>query len=101
MEPAAARTRAVDVVDGPVVVATVRIDGDVPEAFVLDVLGRLRLAAGRLGWSVRPRDPDPALREVVTLAGLTLLLGVQPLGQAEDGEQAGVEEVVQPDEPVA
>jgi hypothetical protein len=91
-----------DVVDGAGVVATVRIEGSrAPDAFVLDAVARLALAAGRLGWSVRLRDPAQTLAEVVALAGLGDVLRGEPRGQAERREQGCVEEVVQPDEPVA
>ena len=58
------------VVDGDVTVATVRIDGDVPGLFVVDAIARLDLAARRLGWTVRLRDPCPELCELLDLCGL-------------------------------
>ena len=88
-----------EVVDGDVAVATVRIDGDVPGLFVVDAFARLAIAAGRLGWSVRPRDPSGELCELLGLCGLAGEDG----GQPERGEEAlvEVEEVVQPDQPPA
>ena len=71
---------------------------------VVDDLARLELAARRLGLSVRLRDAHPELSELLELCGLGGVLlgpGRQVGGQAEGGEQPGVEEVVVPDNPVA
>jgi hypothetical protein len=84
----------VHVVDGRTTVGTVRFDGAVPALFVVDALARLGLAARRLGWSVLLDDADD---DVGACAGLAL----EALGQAEDLEEAGVEEVVQTDQPPA
>lgn len=78
---------------GGAVVATVTVDGCVPGLFLLDVAARVRLAAGRLGWTVRVLD-----EEVCELAAFA---GLDPLGQPERREQPRVEEVVQADEPPA
>ena len=85
----------VEVVDGDVAVATVRIDGDVPMLFVVDAMARIELAARRLGWTVRLREVCGDLRELTEFCGLPL----DGCGQAERREQRGVEEVVEPDEP--
>lgn len=90
-----------EVVDGDVAVATVRIDGDLPGLFVVDALGRLTLAARRLGYSVRLRDPSPDLADLLALCGLGGGLGGQDGREPERGEVLGAEEVVQPDEPPA
>jgi ABC-type transporter Mla MlaB component len=61
----------------------------------LEALARLQLIAGRLGASVRLRDPPSALREMLALSGLADVvrcaseLAVQPRGQPEHGEEAG------------
>ncbi len=71
---------------------------------LVDRLARLELAARRAGLSVRLRDACPELCELLELCGLDGLLpgtGRQVRGQAEGGEQPGVEEVVVPDDPVA
>lgn len=60
----------VEVVDGGAAVAWVSITGDVPELFVVDAVARLQLAAGRLGWSVRLRNPHDDLHAALDLAGL-------------------------------
>ncbi len=58
---------------------------------VLDLLARLRLAAARqhTDLSVRPWGDWAGLLELAGLGGL-----LAPVGQAEAGEQRGVEEVV-------
>ena len=82
----------VEVVDGEVTVATVRIEGAVPGLFLVDAVARLTLAARRLGWSLRVTDD---VRELLALSGL------EACGQPERREQRGVDEVVQPDDPPA
>ncbi len=75
---------------------TLGSDGDgEPDLGTVDDLCRLQLAARRLGWSVRLRG-TAAMSELLELAGLT-----EVVGQAECGEQVGVEEVVVSDDPVA
>ena len=72
---------------------------------VVDELLRWQLEARRWGCSVRLRSACPQLLELLDLVGLAGLLPEPPLGQvggeAEGGEEAGVEEVVVPDDPVA
>ena len=75
--------------------------GDAPlpaDLAVVDALSRLQLAARRSGWSVRLENPGRHLRQLLELVGLAGLL-VEVDRQAEGGEQLGVEEVVQPDDP--
>ena len=75
-----------------------------PGLEMVDDLARLQLAARRGGLSVRLRQASPALSELLDLAGLGQVLPAGPLreveGEAEGSEQAGVEEVVVPDDPV-
>jgi hypothetical protein len=85
----------VEVRDGDAVVATVTVEGGVPGLFLVDVVGRLHLAARRLGWTVALCDEE--VRDLADLAGLSF----EACGQAERREQRRVEEVVQPDEPPA
>jgi hypothetical protein len=66
---------------------------------VVDDLARLQLEARRQGCSIRLRHACPDLVELLELVGLGAVLQVG--GQAERLEQAGVEEVVMPDDPVA
>jgi anti-anti-sigma regulatory factor len=60
---------------------------------VVDVLARLQLAARRSGHELRVRDASPELLELIALAGLEDVLGVEPRRQAEEREEPlGVEE---------
>jgi anti-anti-sigma regulatory factor len=62
----------------------------------VDALARLQLTARRLGWRLRLRSVSVELRELIELAGLTGVLGIEPVGQPEEGEVAlDVEERVQ------
>jgi hypothetical protein len=80
---------------------------DRPDLAVVDQLARWQLAARRLGCSIRLRGACGELVELLNLVGLGELvsgppgLQIQTCGQAEGGEQRGVEEVVMPDDPVA
>ena len=65
----------------------------------VDSLARLQLAARRLGYRVRLRHVPADLGRLLDLVGLVGLL-VEVGGQAEGGEEAGVEEVVVADDPV-
>jgi hypothetical protein len=72
----------------------------------VDALARLRLAGKRVGLDIRLGRPDQALGELLTLTGLdgALVAGgsvVEVVGQAEAGEQPGVEEVVDVGDPTA
>jgi hypothetical protein len=58
------------VVDG-VPVATWRLDSPPhPDIGVVNRLARWQLAARRLGWSIRLRNPCPELRDLLDFAGL-------------------------------
>lgn len=78
-----------------------------PDLALVDGLARLQLAARRLGAAIHLRDVGVELAGLLDLLGLGDVvtrapgLGRQPVGEAEGGEQAGVEEVVVPDDPVA
>jgi hypothetical protein len=84
------------VVDGDVEIVAVRVSCAVLDLAVVDALAQLQVAARRAGWSLRLRDPSPALRELLDLAGLGAKLG----GEPERGEVVGVEEVVEPGDPI-
>lgn len=59
----------------------------------VDLLARLQLEARRRGVELRLRNVAPALRELISFAGLEEALRVEPLGQPEALEQrAGVDE---------
>ena len=66
-----------------------------PARVTLDEVANAVLEARRLGFDVA--FSGPGSHAVAALLGL----GVEVLGQPEEGEQAGVEEVVVPDDPVA
>ncbi|MEY2474720.1 MAG: hypothetical protein QOG87_35 [Actinomycetota bacterium] len=69
---------------------------------LVDELARLQLAAQRLGCSIRLRDAWTDLSDLLDLAGLADLLcgsALEARGEAEGGEQLGIEEVVQPRDP--
>lgn len=59
----------------------------------VDALARLQLAARRRGLELRLCSPQRELRELIELAGLTAVLGVEPRREAEEREERlGVEE---------
>ena len=59
----------------------------------VEALARLQLAARRMGLDLRLNVVSRELRELIELAGLTQVLGVEPRRQAEEREQrVGVEE---------
>jgi hypothetical protein len=60
---------------------------------IVDALGRLALAVRRSGGELRLLNASPGLRELIDWLGLLEALGVQAVGEPEQGEQArGVEE---------
>jgi len=64
-----------------------------PDAGTIDALARLALTARRLGCEIRLRHASRELVELLGLAGLGETLGVEPVGQAEEGKQrSGVQE---------
>ena len=83
----------------PVVVG--RLEDRAPDIALVGALARLHLSALRRGWRLRVRGASAALCELVALAGLAGVLDLDPRGQPELGEQVRVEEVLQPDDPVA
>jgi anti-anti-sigma regulatory factor len=59
----------------------------------VDALARLQLAARRRGLELRLHSPGRELRELIELAGLNAVLGVEPRREAEEREERlGVEE---------
>lgn len=59
----------------------------------VDALARLQLEARRLGLELRLVEASDELLELVDLAGLVVVLGVEPRRQAEEREERlGVEE---------
>jgi hypothetical protein len=78
-----------------------------PDLSVVDELARLQLAAMRLGCSIRLRGAGGELWELLDLAGLAQIvrregaLLVEVGWEPEGGEEVGVEEGVEPGDPVA
>jgi hypothetical protein len=74
---------------------------------IVDALARLQLFAHRIGCTIEVRDPCPELTGLLDLAGLAEVLGmprvlpVETVRETEGGEEAGVEEVVMPDDPIS
>jgi hypothetical protein len=97
--PADARGEVVLLCDDEEVASWPLLCADGVDLAVVDELARLQLDAGRRGCSIWLRHACPDLVELLRLVGLADVLQVG--GQAEGGEQAGVEEVVVPDDPVA
>jgi hypothetical protein len=57
------------------------------ELEIVDALARLQLAARRSGYEVTVTDAPRDLIELIELAGLCDVLGVEPLRQPEEREQ--------------
>ena len=55
----------------------------------VDLLARLQLEARRRGIELRLRGVAPALRELISLAGLEEALRLEPSGQPEEREERG------------
>jgi hypothetical protein len=80
------------------------VDGakfDRPDLATVNTLARLQLAAQRLGWTVRLRNPTAELCALLDFVGLRDVVGLplEPLREPEGGEQLGVEEVVEAGDP--
>jgi anti-anti-sigma regulatory factor len=73
-----------------------------PDEAILDALAGLQLAARNFGASIRFVNASGRLRDLLELTGLADVLpcsGVQVGRDTEQGEQARVDEVVDPDDP--
>ncbi|MGN6429606.1 MAG: STAS domain-containing protein [Gaiellaceae bacterium] len=74
-------------------------DGDVQ---VIDLLGRLELAARRHGGTLRLRNASPALAALIAYVGLDAVLCLELEREPEEREDPlGVEEEGQLDDPAA
>lgn len=71
--------------------------GTAPDLSAVDALARLHLDARRLGGTIRLHDVCEDLAELLDLVGLRREMS----GEAEGGEELGVEEGVEPGDPVA
>ena len=87
------------IVDGRETVVWTPPNGVLPTMAVIDHLCRLQLDARRLGGEIVLRKPCADLQRLIRFAGLADALGLEVVGHAAGGEQLGVEEVVQADEP--
>jgi hypothetical protein len=88
-------TTVMVVVDGDAVVARWRIDDPArPDLSTVETVARLHLAARRLGLQLRLEHPAAELGQLLDLVGLADLL-LDTSGEAEGGEQLGIEEVVE------
>ncbi|MGH8972023.1 MAG: STAS domain-containing protein [Acidimicrobiia bacterium] len=72
-----------------------------PDLALVDHLAQVQLAARRLGCAIELRHAGPELAALVDLVGLSDVLGRQVVGQAEGGEEGGVEEAVPGADPPA
>jgi anti-anti-sigma regulatory factor len=106
------RTMLTDGGQGPVVFDIRSLE--MPDAATVEALARLQLTALRAGRRICLRSASGELQDLLALVGLVELLpvvepsersgleGLEPLGQAEEGEQLlGVEEERDPGDPAA
>ncbi len=99
MDPANARAEVVLLCDDAEVASWPLVCLEGVDLSVVDGLARLQVEARRQGCSIWLRHACPDMVELLRLVGLSDVLQVG--GQAERGEEGGVEEVVVPDDPVA
>jgi len=86
-------------VDGGEEVTVARLEGRRVDLALVDALARLQLAARLGGAAIVVRQPSPRLRELLDLVGLAGLLdggalSLDAVGETEEPEQLGVEEVL-------
>ena len=109
MGQGAGQPTTVVLLDGATVVATWPVDPASAggsgrlDLGVVDALARLQLGARRAGLSMELRHVCPRLLGLLDLCGLAGLatgggLAVEAVGEAEGGEQLGVQEAVEPDD---
>ena len=103
MDVAGDGSRAVVLVlDDDVEVVLWRMDGlSGPDLGLVDRLARLQLAARRLGYAIRLRNPCDELSALLDLLGLSDVLPLEARREAERREQLGVDEVVDGRDPLA
>jgi hypothetical protein len=62
----------------------------------VDALARMRLYAARAGVAIEIRNARRELVDLLQLVGLAAVLGVEVHGQAEQVEQRGIDEEIDP-----
>ncbi|MGH9226238.1 MAG: hypothetical protein ACRD2W_21175 [Acidimicrobiales bacterium] len=72
----------------PIIVVVDGARFDRPDLSTVNALARLQLAAKRLGWTVRLRNPTAELCTLLNFVGLRDVVGLplEPGGEAEGGE---------------
>ncbi|MFL6240280.1 MAG: hypothetical protein ACJ735_12395 [Actinomycetes bacterium] len=68
----------VELMDGAACVVTWPLGGAKRDLALVDLLARLQLGAGRLGWRIQVRDVDEQLRALLEMVGLTEVLTLEP-----------------------
>ena len=78
-----------------------------PDLSIVDELARMQLAARRLGCEIWLREACVDLSALLAFAGLADVVAVGPrrrslqvVGEAEGGEEGGVQKIVVPDDPI-
>jgi hypothetical protein len=94
-------TTVMIVVDDGTEVVVGRMDARRPDLTFVDALVRLQLTARRRGWLIQIRDVSEELRALLDFVGLAEVLPLEPRREPELGEQLGIQEVVQSDDPPA
>jgi ABC-type transporter Mla MlaB component len=78
-----------------------RVEPGRADLATVDALVRFQLVARRAGGRVRVDDASDELRDLLELAGLAEVLGLEPRRKPELLEQLGIEEVMQAGDPPA
>jgi len=94
-------TATMQVVDEQTGAVVRTVEARRPGLALLGSLARLQLSALRRGSTLRLRGASEELLALLELVGLSDVLPLEARRKAEGGEQLGVEEVVQPDDPPA
>jgi len=79
----------------------VRVDEDRCDLALVDALMHLALEARRGGYRVRVEGACARLRELLDFVGLADVFALESRREPEGGEHLGVEEVVEPGDPLA
>lgn len=76
--PADDSAMRVELLDGGTTVLSWPLSDTTVDVRLVDALARLQIAAKRFGWTMRVRDADAELVELVELVGLTEVLALEP-----------------------